>query len=68
MIEDIFCKRIVFENILPGYRRDRTVLFGLIVEDGDFLIVETGKRMYRINKKLVLIVEDTNIPFEKVEK
>lgn len=58
-----YCKRLSF-NKHSGEDKP-TILIGLILEEDDlFLTFKTAHKEYRINKKTIITIEETNILFE----
>lgn len=63
--QEIYCKKLVYKTPFPnGNSFKSTIILGVIVsEDSDFISFRTARRTYRISKKCVLSIEDTDQPF-----
>lgn len=59
----ILCKKLSYRNSHEADIKP-TIILGIVVsEDEHFLDFRTAKRMYRINKQLVISLEDTDVVF-----
>ena len=61
------CKRLKYKNLnLP---ESPTTIRGIIVsEDNHFVVFRTARRTYRISKLVILSIEDTDEPFQGVQR
>jgi len=56
-----YCKKLCYKNTSPEIPLEPTVLLGIIVsEDENFLTFRTARKQYRISKKCIISIEDTD--------